>query len=40
MPVQCVLTPADSYMPKTNEEICAEVDKQASEWGSQGRWMH
>ncbi|PSC76062.1 zeta-carotene desaturase [Micractinium conductrix] len=26
--MQCVLTPADSYMPKTNEEICAEVDKQ------------
>lgn len=26
--MQCVLTPADPYMSKTNEEICAEVDKQ------------
>lgn len=26
--MQCVLTPADPYMPKTNEEIAAEVDKQ------------
>lgn len=26
--MQCVLTPADPYMPKTNEEICEEVDKQ------------
>lgn len=26
--MQCVLTPADPYMPKTNEEIAQEVDKQ------------
>lgn len=26
--MQCVLTPADPYMPKTNEEIAAEVDRQ------------
>ena len=26
--MQCVLTPADPYMSKTNDEICAEVDKQ------------
>lgn len=27
--LQCVLTPADPYMPRSNEEIAAEVDKQA-----------
>ncbi|PRW32661.1 zeta-carotene desaturase [Chlorella sorokiniana] len=26
--MQCVLTPADPYMPKTNEEIAAETDRQ------------
>lgn len=26
--MQCVLTPADPYMPQTNDEIAAEVDKQ------------
>ena len=26
--MQCVLTPADPYMAKTNDEICAEVDTQ------------
>lgn len=26
--LQCVLTPADPYMPKTNEEIAAETDRQ------------
>lgn len=26
--MQCVLTPADPYMPKSNEEIAEEVDKQ------------
>ena len=26
--MQCVLTPADPYLPKTNEEIVAEVDRQ------------
>jgi zeta-carotene desaturase len=26
--MQCVLTPADPYMSKTNEEIAQEVDKQ------------
>ncbi|KAL4421307.1 hypothetical protein ABPG75_010598 [Micractinium tetrahymenae] len=26
--MQCVLTPADPYMPKTNEAIAAEVDRQ------------
>lgn len=26
--MQCVLTPADPYMPKPNEEIVAEVDRQ------------
>nr|ADR82201.1 zeta-carotene desaturase [Auxenochlorella protothecoides]ADR82202.1 zeta-carotene desaturase [Auxenochlorella protothecoides] len=26
--MQCVLTPADPYLPKTNEDIAAEVDKQ------------
>lgn len=24
--MQCVLTPAERFMPMTNEEICAEVD--------------
>ena len=28
LPLQCVLTPADPYMPKTNEEIAAETDRQ------------
>lgn len=26
--MQCVLTPADEFMPKTNAEIAAEVDQQ------------
>ncbi len=26
--MQCVLTPADKYLPQPNEEIVAEVDKQ------------
>lgn len=26
--MQCVLTPADSYMPLPNEAICAKVDAQ------------
>jgi zeta-carotene desaturase len=26
--MQCVLTPADAYMPLTNEAIAAKVDKQ------------
>ena len=26
--MQCVLTPADSYMPLLNEAICAKVDNQ------------
>ena len=28
--LQCVLTPADNYMPMTNEAICKEIDKQVS----------
>lgn len=31
--MQCVLTPADPYMPKSNEEIAAEVDKQVGGCG-------
>lgn len=27
--MQCVLTPADAYMPLTNEAIAAKVDQQA-----------
>ena len=27
--MQCVLTPADRFMPLTNEQITAEVDQQA-----------
>jgi zeta-carotene desaturase len=30
--MQCVLTPADPYLPLTNEAIAAEVDKQV-------RWL-
>lgn len=26
--MQCVITPAEPYLPKTNEEIAAELDKQ------------
>jgi hypothetical protein len=32
--MQCVLTPADPYLPKTNEDIAAEVDKQVRKRGS------
>jgi hypothetical protein len=31
--MQCVLTPADAYMPLTNEAIAAKVDKQVGIWG-------
>lgn len=30
--LQCVLTPADPYMPLSNEEIAARVHKQVSQW--------
>ena len=33
--LQCVLTPAAPYMPKTNEEIVAETDRQVG-WGGAG----
>ena len=28
--LQCVLTPADKYMPLPNETICEEIDKQVT----------
>jgi hypothetical protein len=28
--MQCVLTPAEKFMPMTNEEICAQVDDEVS----------
>jgi hypothetical protein len=36
--MQCVLTPADPYMPKSNEEIAAEVDKQVVGRGCRPVW--
>ena len=47
--LQCVLTPADPYMPLSNEEIAARVHKQVSHWlssssliclaGFTGQWL-
>ncbi len=39
--MQCVITPAEPYLPKTNEEIAEILDKQVRGWyctKGPGRW--